>query len=140
VTDNTFVFYSTDLSGIAGVADNPQFAFRVVAEWESTAIGGTNNNYVGTTTYASGASGGTIRYDLVTVYGNSISGNPNPVPLKIETVTGGRVKLTWTDPTFGLQSAPVPAGAYTNVTGATSPHTNPVTGAAQFFRLRYPVN
>ena len=74
VTDNSYVLYSANLSGIAGVANNPQFAFRVVAEWESTAITNANNNYVGTTTYGGGPSGGTIRYDLVTVYGNPYSG------------------------------------------------------------------
>jgi hypothetical protein len=45
--------------------------------------------------------------------------------------------LRWTDPAFGLQAAPGVTGTYTNVPGATSPHTNPVTRAQQFFRLRH---
>jgi hypothetical protein len=48
---------------------------------------------------------------------------------------GDRIVLTWSDPRFVLQSAPEPAGAYTNVPNATSPYTNSVTGARQFFRL-----
>jgi len=135
VTDNSFVLFAVDLSGVAGVADNPSFAYRVVTEWESTAIGDSNNNYAGTTSYSSGPSGGTIRYDLMTVYGNSATGNPTRIPLVIEPTPDGSVRLTWTDPTFALQSAPAAPGTYTNVPNATSPFTNAVTGSQQFFRL-----
>jgi uncharacterized repeat protein (TIGR03803 family) len=55
---------------------------------------------------------------------------------------GDGVLLTW--PTnyagfdyaaFTLQSAPTISGPFTNVAGATSLYTNPITGAQQFFRL-----
>jgi len=36
---------------------------------------------------------------------------------------------------FGLQSALVVSGPFTNLSGATSPYTNPITGEQQFFRL-----
>ncbi len=43
--------------------------------------------------------------------------------------------LSWTNAGFSLQSAPQVTGTFTNIPGATSPYTNPVTGAQQFFRL-----
>ncbi|HUA64235.1 MAG TPA: choice-of-anchor tandem repeat GloVer-containing protein [Alphaproteobacteria bacterium] len=46
------------------------------------------------------------------------------------------VVLSWTDPAFSLQAAPAPNGPYTNVPGASSPYTNTMSGAAEFFRLK----
>jgi hypothetical protein len=43
--------------------------------------------------------------------------------------------LTWTNAAFLLQSAPTVTGTFTNVLGTTSPYTNPISGAQQFFRL-----
>lgn len=60
--------------------------------------------------------------------------NPNPIPLRIQQV-GGNVVLTWSNLTFSLQGAAAVTGTYTNVTGATSPYTNPITGPVGFFRL-----
>jgi hypothetical protein len=64
-TDN-FELKQCDLSSFAAVNNNSNFAFRVVTEFESTATGGTNNDYVtvsGTAYYTVG----TVRFDLVTV-------------------------------------------------------------------------
>jgi hypothetical protein len=43
--------------------------------------------------------------------------------------------LTWTDAALSLQCAPTITGTFTNMPGATSPCTNPITGDQQFFRL-----
>jgi hypothetical protein len=67
-TNNDWVFYSSDLSSVLGVNNNPNFAFRIVSEWESTAIGNNNPNYAGTVTSYGGS--GTMRFDLVSVYGD----------------------------------------------------------------------
>ena len=67
-TNNDWVLYSSDLSGVAGVNNNPNFGFRIVAEWESTAIGNSNANYAGTV--GSYGTSGTMRFDLVSVYGD----------------------------------------------------------------------
>jgi hypothetical protein len=126
-----FEFMSSDLSAIPGVSDNPNFAFRLVAEWESTAIGTGNANYDGTTgTYEGGDSGGSIQYDLVTVFGD--------VFIKYQR-NGTHLVLSWTDPgsLFSLQSAPFVTGTYTNISGATSPYTSPISGSASFFRLAH---
>ena len=129
-----YQFYSSNLGTNPGVANNTNFAFRVVAEWESSAIGTVNSNYDGTT--GAFGSGGTIREDLMTMFGDLLS-LVTPIPLHIQPA-GKNVVLTWNDPSsaFSLQSAPLVNGTYTNVTSATSPYTNAITGAQQFFRLK----
>lgn len=47
----------------------------------------------------------------------------------------GLVVLSWSDSTFGLQSAPAVTDPFTNILGATSPYTNSTTAPQQFFRL-----
>jgi len=44
--------------------------------------------------------------------------------------------LRWGYPSFSLESAPFITGAFTNVPGAASPHTNALIGSQQFFRLK----
>jgi hypothetical protein len=46
--------------------------------------------------------------------------------------------LRWSNSAFTLQSAPSLTGTFTNIPGATSPYTNPVAGAQQYFRLVAP--
>jgi hypothetical protein len=132
-----YQFYSSDLSAKPGVANNTNFAFRVVAEWESTAINDANAAYAGT---SSGfGSTGTIREDLMTVWGSALGSNPVPIPLAIN-LSGTNAILSWSDPSskFGLQSAPQVTGPYLYLSGAytNSPYTNAITGAQQFFRLK----
>lgn len=59
------------------------------------------------------------------------------VPLTIQGI-GNVVVLTWSYPTstFNLQSAPSVTGPFSTISGATSPYTNVITGAQQFFRLQ----
>jgi hypothetical protein len=64
-----WVFYTSNLSALPGVNNNPNFAFRIVSEWEATAIGSNNSNYVGTA--SSYSTSGTVRFDLMTVFGNT---------------------------------------------------------------------
>jgi uncharacterized repeat protein (TIGR03803 family) len=45
------------------------------------------------------------------------------------------VILTWDDPSYSLYGAPTLTSVFTNITGATSPYTYPITGAQQFFQL-----
>ncbi|MDB6125268.1 MAG: hypothetical protein JWQ71_4261 [Pedosphaera sp.] len=61
---------------------------------------------------------------------------PAPIPLNLQ-YTGASVILTWTNPSFHLQSATTVAGPYTDVSGATSPYTNSVSGSELYFRLKY---
>jgi len=57
-----------------------------------------------------------------------------PIPINIARA-GTNVVLTWTNSAFTLQAAPAPGGSYTDVSGAASPFTTPITAANQFFRL-----
>lgn len=61
---------------------------------------------------------------------------PTPEPLLISLV-GGDAVLTWTDPAFSLQAAGTVTGTFTNVPGATSPFSYPISGAQRYFRLQY---
>ena len=49
---------------------------------------------------------------------------------------GGSVVLSWTNAAFGLQSSPSLGDTFTNISGATSPYTNPVSGSQRYFRLK----
>ncbi len=70
-TTGDWVFYTSDLSALPGVNNNPNFAFRIVSEWEATALGNNNSNYVGTV--SSYSTSGTVRFDLMSVFGNLYS-------------------------------------------------------------------
>jgi uncharacterized repeat protein (TIGR03803 family) len=68
---------------------------------------------------------------------SSVSTPTNPIPLTIQ-LASNAVVLSWTNSAFALQSAPAVTGTYTNISSATTPYTNPITGAQQFFRLMHP--
>jgi hypothetical protein len=59
----------------------------------------------------------------------------NPIPLNALR-SGNNLILSWTSTAFGLQSAPIASGPYTNVPSAASPYTNPITASPKFFRLK----
>jgi hypothetical protein len=68
-------FINVDFSGLAATDNNPNFGFRLVSEFESTATGlGENHNYVpiSGTTYASA---GTLWNDVFTASGSPIDGS-----------------------------------------------------------------
>jgi len=67
-----------DLSGFAGVRNNPNFGVRVVTETENTATYGTSSttNYVGLS--AGYSTTGTVSYDLVDFEASTIIGNAAP--------------------------------------------------------------
>ena len=56
-----------------------------------------------------------------------------PITLKIR-LSGNQAILTW--PAGTLQSASQLNGPYSNVTGATSPYTTPVSGAQEYYRVQ----
>ncbi|SRR6266566_1610940 len=60
-----------------------------------------------------------------------------PVHLDFQRLNNQLV-LTWTNAGVSLQSAPAVTGTFTNVPGATSPYTNSMTSAQQYFRLAMP--
>jgi hypothetical protein len=62
---------------------------------------------------------------------------PAPEPLQFQ-LFGSDLVLSWTNTAFTLQASPLVSGTFTNITGASSPHTNPVTSSQGYFRLHYP--
>ena len=123
-----FQFFKSDLSGISGANNNPNFAFRIVTEFQDTATGSGLHDYFPTTSPGSYGTSGTIRFDWLNVFGN-----PH---LNADLRNPNKVVLSWLPPGFALQASADVRGPYTNVVGATtSPYTNNVTGAKLFFRL-----
>jgi Immunoglobulin domain len=84
-TSGNYLPRNFSLVGFPGVANNPNFGIRVVAEFESTALYNNTNddNYVGVS--AAFGSAGTMSYDLVTISADAIT-NGNAAPT-IGTVT-----------------------------------------------------
>ena len=76
---------------------------------------------------------GTTAYGGTNGYG-SIFAVLIPLPLNCQ-ASGGNLILSWASPYFYLQAAPTVTGVFTNIPGATSPYTVPITGGQQFFRL-----
>ncbi|MFM2296004.1 MAG: hypothetical protein RLZZ350_2417, partial [Verrucomicrobiota bacterium] len=131
-TNNSFVFYSADLSAITTINDNANFAFRIVTEFESTATGSGSASYLGTAgTYGTG---GTIRYDLLSVYGNTVTVAPASQYLAAAP-SSTNVVLTWTNAAYYLRASTVVSNGYVTIPGATSPYTVPASNNFRFFRL-----
>ena len=83
----------------------------------------------GNTLYGTAEKGG--RYGFGTVFALALP----PPDLKIR-LSSAAVILSWNDMGFLLQAAPGQTGVYTNVSGATSPYTNPINSAQKFFRVQ----
>jgi hypothetical protein len=79
---DTYFGKVVDLSSVSVVNNlvnnKSNFAFRIVSEFESTATGGGAAQYVATTTGQTYSTGGTWRFDMVTVSGEIFSGNEFP--------------------------------------------------------------
>jgi hypothetical protein len=74
---NTFESKTVKLVGIAGVDDNSHFVFRIVTEFQATALGTANSNYL-TASVSEYSTVGRLRFDMVTVAGETIAGILSP--------------------------------------------------------------
>ncbi len=75
-TITVFTAKTNSLAAVSGVNDNPNFGIRIVAEFESSATGNNNSNYVAAgTTYGTA---GTVRFDMVTISGVPIVSGTAP--------------------------------------------------------------
>ena len=93
VNGTTFTVKTNSLAGISGVNNNANFAFRFVAEFEGTASGTTNANYVAANSSSSYGTAGTMRYDMVTVSGTSCLA-ATPARLTLPALAGGQFGFT----------------------------------------------
>jgi endonuclease/exonuclease/phosphatase family metal-dependent hydrolase len=92
----TFSTKTNSLAAIPGINDNTNFAFRFVTEFEATATGAGASNYVASGTYGTG---GTLRFDMVTVYGSTIASNTPASPAMLSSpgvFAGNQFQLTVT--------------------------------------------
>lgn len=74
----TYYSFNYNLTGFPGVDNNPNFGFRVVTEFASTATYGisSSNSYLGTAnTYGTA---GTVTYDRVAIAGNALTNSAPP--------------------------------------------------------------
>lgn len=101
---------TASFDGLAGVTNNPQFGFRFVTEFVSTADGTGAAEYVATKDSSSYAGSGTIHFDLVTVSGTPIPDGNTP-PYIVGTFAEQTLRVTQsTDPiVFQVMDAESPA-------------------------------
>jgi hypothetical protein len=90
--DSVFTNKIVNLSAISGAGNNPKFGFRIVSEWENSAINSGTNAYVPTDDTANYSSAGTVRFEMVTVNGTLIPGaNTRP---GISTISNQTIRVT----------------------------------------------
>lgn len=70
---NVFIYCSDDFTGVAGVANNTNFSYRVVAEYESTAIGSGAAAYVPADPAQTYNNSGLFGWDMFTVLGTPLN-------------------------------------------------------------------
>jgi hypothetical protein len=100
VADSVFLESSVDLSPYGGTADNPLFAWRLVTEFESAAVGSGAAAYIATRVGSTYSSNGTIRLDSVRVEGGRIAGGN--LPPSITSVADQAVRLGEWTPTLNV--------------------------------------
>lgn len=125
----SFAAKTNILTGFPGVDNNANFAFQIVSEFESTAVGNANQNYVPTTDTSTYAGSGTMRFDMVTVSGELISPPSTPatallVNPAVDADSGARFTVT------GTTAAKYIVQASTNLASQT--WTSIYTNAAPF--------
>ncbi len=138
---STYEPFSYDLTGFPGVANNPNFGFRVVAEFQSTATYGlsliTNSlstNYVGiANSFLSGATGGfsagTLTYDRVTIQGDAIT-NANVPPEIVSTIPDTNCPdFTNVTVSFTVAAGTTPANSLTYNAISLNPSVVPISSA-----------
>jgi uncharacterized protein len=133
----TFEPQTNNLAGIPGVNNNSNFAFRIVAEFESTALNDANANYVAASgTYGPG---GTLRFDMVTVSGIPMD-SAAPAALGSPQFSGNQFQFTVTGTVgsnYVIQAttnllSPIWLSLLTNASPFT--FTNSASAPARFYR------
>ncbi len=122
--NSAFTFHYADLSGVSAAENNPNFTFRMVSEFESTAIGNANANYVGTTsTYSPSGTGGLLRYDMVTLLGSvapEITSDPSSLTKELGDTANFSVGASGASLSYQWQKGGVNLSNGGNVAGATT--------------------
>lgn len=138
----SFTAKTNNLAGISSVNNNTNFFLRFVAEFESGAIKNMNSNYVAAGT--SYGTSGTMRYDMVTVWGAALITNTPPVPAALSafayTDNGFQFLLTGsTGLNYVIQSSTDLTvsnwiSIFTNPSPITFTDSNPGAASQKFYR------
>ncbi len=107
-TNNLFVYETVNLAPLTELNNNANVGFRLVSEFESTAIGNANANYVPTSnaTYTNSGTQSVMRFELFTVMASvapTITSNPTSVTKEFGdtanfsvSASGGTLSYQWT--------------------------------------------
>jgi hypothetical protein len=124
ITNGVFESKTNDLSPLSVVNNNSNFTFRILSEFESSAITNFNSNYATTVTGGGGyGTGGTSRYDLMTVYGTPLATNTPPM---IMAQPQDQVAVAGSNVTFSVTATGTPPLIYqwrfnsNDIAGATN--------------------
>ena len=117
---STFQHCVVNLASVSGAANNPMFGFRLVTEWESTALGTGADRFVATTG-TNYSTAGTIRFDVVTVSGNLLPGGNNPPYISSVQPQTLRVEGTSDPLPFTVMDAEDPATTLTLTANSSDP-------------------
>lgn len=117
----TYITRNYSLAGFPGVANNPNFGIRIVAEFENTASYGATNDAVYVGVSSSYSPNGTLSYDLVTISADAITNANTPPTISsipnqtMEDVSGTNVNFTVGDAQTAAGSLSVSAVSLTGV-------------------------
>src|ERR1051325_4226943 len=140
---NSFLDQSIDLSAAAGAIDNPNFAFEIVSEFEGSAIGSANNNYLTASTSAY-TGNGTARFDMMTITGDPTTTQNAPPTISAITNVTMRAETTYPTIPFTIGDAETPAGSLTLNKSSSNPLLFPdgsiVLGGSESNRTVMPVS
>lgn len=84
---------AANFSGLPGVEDNPNFGFRLVAEFEGTATPQGNQNYVAVKDGSNYSTAGTLWLDMMVLSGTAMAGPPANTPPAISELTNRTLGL-----------------------------------------------
>jgi hypothetical protein len=135
-TSTNFIAFTNSLASLPGVENNPNFAIRIVAEFESTAINTANASYVAAFPNSTYASSGTTRYDMVTVSGAAITATAAPVLTSASIKSGNQFQFMVTGTTgsnYVIQvSTNLSASNWVSIFTNAAPFTFTDSNAANF--------
>lgn len=137
----TWLLFSADFADVPGANHNPNFGFRIVSEFESTATGAGADAYLPRDAeYSYSGTGGTMWMDMVTVTAEVYV----PAVTLEAVLKGSDIEISWPASAAGsLEATPsLSAPDWQPVTqtpvtvGERNTVSLPTTGGARFFRLR----
>jgi endonuclease/exonuclease/phosphatase family metal-dependent hydrolase len=96
--------HEVSFPSVPGVEDNPTFAFRIVTEFESSATGAGPAAYAPSNPGSTYGNNGTLRFDMVTLWGERIGENPQPSIMLLNYNVWGAGATSWTTNTPQVQA------------------------------------